>query len=380
MHHVTRQLLLIVVLLSSSGTLISEDNRDEPVTITIEPKDAYIETRGRERRLNFDLLLHNGGTQPLRITKIEVSVCDSHGALAFRRYLDENGVPCGICTLPERVVPAGGSLDVFNPFHTFPAEMPLNRLHYQLLFDSAEGKQPNLLRFISKAEADVYPTAYAGKTNLVLPLHGRIYVFDGHDFYSHHRRQDVFRRGHFQPNSVRYAYDLMAMDAEGNLYRGDRFKKENWLSYGMPVFAPAAGIVVDAASDIPDNTYREEHVVYTELPEGVDPVGLGNHVTIDHGNGEFSILVHMKPGSVAVKKGDGVSQGQQIGAIGFSGDTFLPHLHYMIMDGTDERTSRGLPSYFSGFRRVLGTRIQNVSRGQIDSGDILEYTSGQARK
>jgi len=173
---------------------------------------------------------------------------------------------------------------------------------------------------------------------------------------------------------VRYAYDLMAMDTDGNLYRGDRFKKEDWLSYGMPVFAPAAGTVVDSANDIPENSYSNGQVVYAKVLEAVDPIGLGNHVTIDHGNGEFSILVHMKPGSVTVKKGDRVSQGQQIGVIGFSGDTFLPHLHYMVMDGIDERTSRGLPSYFRGFKRVLGAKMETVSRGQIDSGDIFEYS------
>jgi hypothetical protein len=369
---------LLLVVLTISGTLVSGGNNDEPVTISVEPKEAYIEIRGSERRLNFDLLLHNSGKQPLRINKIEVSVYDSHGALAFRRYLDENGVPCGICTLPERVVAANGSLDVFNPFHTFPAEMPLDRLHYELLFENADEKQPNLLTFVSKAEVDVHPTPYAGKTDLVLPLHGRIYVFDGHDFYSHHRRQDVFRGGHFHPNSVRYAYDLMAMDADGNLYRGDRFKKESWLSYGMPVFAPSAGTVVDAANDVPENSYSNGQVVYPKLSEAVDPIGLGNHVTIDHGNGEFSILVHMKPGSVNVRRGDHVSQGQQVGSIGFSGDTFLPHLHYMVMDRIDERTSRGLPSYFRDFKRVLGTKMESVRRGQIDSGDVLEYLPGRA--
>jgi Peptidase family M23 len=361
-----------ILLLVISGLAVSQDRT---VTASIEPKEAYIETRGAERRLNFDLLLHNAGTQPLRISKIQVSVYDSQGALAFRRYLDENGVPCGICTLPERVVPANGSLDVFNPFHTFPSEMPLNRLHYEVLFESLDEKQPNLLRFVSQAEADVYPTPYPGKTNLVLPLHGRIYVFDGHDFYSHHRRQDVFRGGRFRPNSVRYSYDLMTMDAGRNLYHGDQFRKENWLCYGAPVFAPAAGTVVEAVNDIPENSYRDRHVVSAEVP--VDPGGLGNHVTIDHANGEFSILLHMKPGSVTVKKGEHVSQGQQIGAIGFSGDTFLPHLDYTVMDGPDERTSRGLPSYFSDFRRVLGTKMESVSRGQIDSGDILEYSGGR---
>jgi hypothetical protein len=370
----------LFVLLTVSGASVGTPDQDQVVAVTVEPNEAYIESRGSEQRLNFDLLLHNSGTQPLRINKIEVSVYDADGALAFRRYIDENGRPCGVCTLPERVVPAGGSLDVFNPFHTFPAEMPLNRLHYEFLFERVEEKEPNLLTFISKSEVDVHPTAYAGKTNLVLPLKGRIYVFDGHDFYSHHRRQDVFRSGQFRPNSVRYAYDLMAMDASGRLYRGDRFKKEDWFSYGMPVYASAAGTVVDAANDIPENSYQGEQVVHPALPEDVDPIGLGNHVTLDHGNGEFSILVHMKPGSVALKKGDHVAQGQQIGAVGFSGDTFLPHLHYMLTDGMDERASRGLPSYFSGFRRVLGAKMENVSRGQIDSGDIIEYSPGKSKR
>ena len=237
--------------------------------------------------------------------------------------------------------------------------------------------QPSLLTFATKAEVDIRPTRYPGKTRLVLPLRGRIYVFDGHDFYSHHRRQNVFRSGHFRPNSVRYAYDLMIMDPQGEIYHGDRFKKEDWLSYGAPVFAPAAGTVVDAANDIPENSYEGDHVVYPELADNVDPVGLGNHVTISHGNGEFSILLHMKPGSVTVRKGDSVHQGQQVGAVGFSGDTFLPHLHYMIMSGEDERTSQGLPSYFDGFKRVLGAHSQDIGHGEIDSGDILEYSPGK---
>src|SRR5437763_9443591 len=87
-----------------------------PITITVEPKEAYIERRGAEQRINFDLLIHNSGTLPLRINKIQVSVYTADDSLAFRRYLDENGVPSGISTIPDRIVPAGGSLDVFNPF------------------------------------------------------------------------------------------------------------------------------------------------------------------------------------------------------------------------------------------------------------------------
>ena len=95
-------------------------------------------------------------------------------------------------------------------------------------------------------------------------------------------------------------------------------------------------------------------------------------MVLDHGNGEFSYFAHMRPGSLRVKKGDHVQQGQQIGEIGFAGDAFIPHLHYMLIDTPDILRAEGLPSYFRTFRRVLGTSLIEVQRGQIDSGDIVE--------
>jgi murein DD-endopeptidase MepM/ murein hydrolase activator NlpD len=80
---------------------------------------------------------------------------------------------------------------------------------------------------------------------------------------------------------------------------------------------------------------------------------------------------HMKPGSVRVKKGDHVTAGQQIGEIGFSGDTFLPHLHYMLVDNPDFTRAQGLPSYFDNFERVLGAKTLVVNHGQVDSGEIV---------
>jgi murein DD-endopeptidase MepM/ murein hydrolase activator NlpD len=366
-----------MVLMLSAITLCAPAQPTRALNVKVDPPVAFIERRGSEQRINCDLLIQNTGTAPMRIGKIQVSVYDQNGNLAFRRYLDENGVPSGISIIPNRVVPAGGSIDVFNPFYAFAEEMPLGRLHYEVFFEDPNTKEPNLLNFISEAEIDVYPTPYKGKTRLRLPLKGRVYVFDGHDFYAHHRRQDVFRTGHYRPNSVRYAYDLMKADASGNLYHGDRFKKESWLSYGEPVYAPAAGTVVDAANNVPENSYKDGVVIYPQIPDELDPIGLGNHVVIDHGDGEFSILVHMRPGSVTVKKGDHVKQGEQVGAIGFSGDTFLPHLHYMLMDGIDERTSQGLPSYFDDFVRILGKKGTEVKHGQIDSGDFVESSPAE---
>jgi len=95
-------------------------------------------------------------------------------------------------------------------------------------------------------------------------------------------------------------------------------------------------------------------------------------VLIDHQNGEYSLLVHMKIGSVIVKPGDRVQPGQQLGGIGFAGDSIFPHLHYSLMDGPEVFKAWGLPAYFLHFRRVLGASSVEVNRGPVDSGDFLE--------
>jgi murein DD-endopeptidase MepM/ murein hydrolase activator NlpD len=56
-------------------------------------------------------------------------------------------------------------------------------------------------------------------------------------------------------------------------------------------------------------------------------------VIIDHGNSEYSVMMHMQTGSVTVKVRDRVVTGQVIGRLGNSGDAFGPHLHYQLQSG-----------------------------------------------
>jgi murein DD-endopeptidase MepM/ murein hydrolase activator NlpD len=157
------------------------------------------------------------------------------------------------------------------------------------------------------------------------------------------------------------------------MYKDSPYKKENWYGYGVPIYATAAGTVYDSANDAAGNEFKDKEVVYGDIPKDqiYKQMG-GNYVVIDHGNGEFSYFAHMKAGSVRVKKGDHVTAGQQIGELGFAGDAFIPHLHYMLIDNPDVLKAESLPSYFHHFRRVLGSKVENVSIGQIDSGDIVE--------
>jgi hypothetical protein len=61
--------------------------------------------------------------------------------------------------------------------------------------------------------------------------------------------------------------------------------------------------------------------------------GYGLHVIIDHGYGFKTLYAHMS--KVDIKEGQMVTKGQKIGAIGNSGTSTAPHLHYEVhVNGT----------------------------------------------
>ena len=56
--------------------------------------------------------------------------------------------------------------------------------------------------------------------------------------------------------------------------------------------------------------------------------GYGNYVVITHDNGTQTLYGHLSATDVNV--GDSVSQGEVIGAMGSTGDSTGPHLHFEI--------------------------------------------------
>jgi murein DD-endopeptidase MepM/ murein hydrolase activator NlpD len=176
-------------------------------------------------------------------------------------------------------------------------------------------------------------------------------------------------------NSNNFASDFIYIDEAGRAYHDDPRKLVNWYGYGKPVYAPGAGVVRASANDIPDNWFEDAEgakIGHPKLPAGKDPKDIGNFVLIDHENCEYSLLVHIKPGSVLVHSGDRVSQGQRVGAIGFAGDSIFPHLHYSLMSGAELFKSWGLPIYFLHFHRLVGANSFSVQRDSVNSGDFLD--------
>ncbi|HEX8271374.1 MAG TPA: hypothetical protein VF615_01910 [Longimicrobiaceae bacterium] len=62
------------------------------------------------------------------------------------------------------------------------------------------------------------------------------------------------------------------------------------------------------------------------------------------------------------------------GWVGSSGSSMFPHLHCELRSGAGLNVE-GLPAYFHGFRRLLGSRSTEVRVGPVDSGDFLQGTA-----
>lgn len=93
--------------------------------------------------------------------------------------------------------------------------------------------------------------------------------------------------------------------------------RDNSKEYGpnMPIYASADGVVY--ATHDKDRTGKS----------------WGNYVKIKHNETTYTMYAHLKEGSIKVKKGDKVYQGQQIANMGKSGIATGNHLHFEIYMG-----------------------------------------------
>ena len=335
----------------------------DAVRITAKPQQIYIEKGSSGQHLNFDFIVENLTAETLSISGIEVSVFDRSDKLVLRKFLDGNGTSPSIQTVPSRELEAKKPIIVFNPFYFFDHGVELGKLRYEFSFESKDRKKQ------LRSEVTVAPVYYETKTDLILPVKGRMIVYDGHDFYAHHRRFDYMlpplQQLGFNTNFMRYSYDFCPVNEMGEMYKGKAENNADWFGFGTSVYAAGSGKVVARSDGMPDNRSFDESKIPTQ-----PMILFGNYVVINHGNGEYSLFGHLKQGSIKVTVGETVRQGQLVAEIGASGSANIPHLHYELQNGIDTK-AEGLPSYFRNFQRMLGSKVVEVKKGQVDSGDIV---------
>ncbi len=145
-------------------------------------------------------------------------------------------------------------------------------------------------------------------TPVFLPVQGFWYISQGHNGVYTHK------------GDWRHAWDFVQVDDKGNQFKGSGDYPEDYFCYGKPVIAPADGTVVKVINTVKDNIIGQVNV----------KENWGNVIVIKHSDYLYSLMAHLKFGSIKVKEGQFVKRGQQLAQVGNSGRSPYPHLHFQF--------------------------------------------------
>ncbi|QRP63982.1 M23 family metallopeptidase [Rhodanobacter sp. FDAARGOS 1247] len=204
---------------------------------------------------------------------------------------------------------------------------------------------------------------------LAPPLRGGPWAaFHDADWPRGHRR--VFYRvdGHARLPG-RFAIDWVKLDEHGRFATGDADLAQAWYGHGADVLAVAdarVAAVRDGMGEPSRISQRTHHA-----PED----DAGNYVALQLADGRYAFYEHLRKGSIRVAVGERVRTGQVIAALGFSGESTGPHLHFHVADASSPLGGEGLPFEIRRFER-LG-RYDDIARlgkpWRPADGDIVRH-------
>lgn len=165
-----------------------------------------------------------------------------------------------------------------------------------------------------------------------LPFRGAWVCTQGNDGeYTH---KDEWRDG----------LDFEVKGRDGALFSGSGADVRDFHAYGLPVVAAADGVVAKVIDGLPDNAVGRMDLQHN----------WGNLVVLYHALGLYSVVAHLKPGSIKVREGQNVREGEVLGACGNSGRSPTPHLHFQLQ-GT---AIVGAPTLPVHFHHVIGDELR----------------------
>ena len=100
------------------------------------------------------------------------------------------------------------------------------------------------------------------------------------------------------------------------------------------------------------------------------PDARGNPVVLEHGDGLYSPMAHLRRGSVCVPESQHLRAGERLVECGHSGHSSEPHLHFQLQDRRSFYTA-GLPMWLEGTRAAasepaflrMGDRLEPSPQG-----------------
>jgi len=297
-------------------------------------------------RLVYELHLTNFARDALTLTRLQVVNADDASIVYEVRDADLAKLVGRPGMSPEtsdrRVIGPGMRAVIYLGFPIDRATAKPRTLRHRIEFDVIHPDE----RERASAEGAVMKVGETAPIMLDPPVRGGPWIAIYDPFAERgHRRMIFALEGHARI-PARFAIDWIKLDEHGKFARGDEKKIANWYGYGADVLAVADSVVAAARDDVAESATlsNERHALEDAS---------GNYVALDLGQGRYAFYEHLKPGSIKVKAGDRVHSGQVIGALGYTGDSTGPHLHFHVADAKSPLLAEGLPYVFKRFD-VLG--------------------------
>ncbi|MFA4860198.1 M23 family metallopeptidase [Methanoregula sp.] len=225
-------------------------------------------------------------------------------------------------------------------FDVKPGAMPDRLVHTITLNRSASGLPPATI-----TGGDVVVRKDAAPVVIGAPMSGPGWMaMETTSPLTHHFRAQITMNGTTRVPQ-RFAQDWILLDPKtGQAASGNASLARNYFGFGKEILAGADGTVVSASDGLPDI-----ETIYSAPPATIDTAA-GNYVIIDIGNRKYACYAHMVNGSIRVKAGDVVKEGQVIGLMGNSGNSDIPHLHFQVVTGTPSFLgAEGYPHVYRSF-------------------------------
>ncbi len=308
------------------------------------PKRVYRACDGVSPEWSFMLVAANRGAEVVTLDKVTATLNASRKRV--RRVRSGTRIEGIIQGEPE--VASGGSL-VLDIRDRTSARVSPRSVTVRLRFNSAHGKELYMSR---RVLLEPRPTTY-----FRFPLAGRWTAINA--------------RSERHCIGGQFGFDLVAeQDLSLHQHPPEReMAIEDFSSFGQPILAPADGIIAACVDDQPDFAPIPGKVTFPEgLTEENRERYLGNYAVIHAEQNVYALLFHLMCGSLRVRQGDHVREGQQMAQVGNSGNTGGPHLHIEVLDGMPDLSQLGTTIIGQsgipfGFRAV--TYERNSSAGKL---------------
>jgi len=218
-------------------------------------------------------------------------------------------------------------------------------------------------------------TPYSVKGKYSFPLKGNLQIGNLPLNLDHHRCTmsqefgfDVVEVG--QREGINFTHSI----------KSTPLKSSDCRIFHREILAAGDGTVVVTGSRFPDEVAdqiladpasQKKHFEELSARIGILNTVAGNHIVIDHGNGEFSFYAHISEGTMKVKVGDKVKRGTPIALVGNTGNSTGAHLHFQLMDSADMLTANGLPIMFEDVPAAVMNSYFVEANSLLDSDSLF---------